>query len=80
MFRIESLLGLDIPTSSQLVIRPAVFAKKVDLEVVVKDVRKPMPTWIEKDGNWVQKPELTVDDVLNRPEDCFIITLVRPVG
>ncbi len=44
-------------------------------ELIVKDVRVPNPTWIETDGKWVQKPELSVSDFLLRSEDGLIITL-----
>jgi 4-amino-4-deoxy-L-arabinose transferase-like glycosyltransferase len=43
-------------------------------ELTVKDVRTPAPAWIERDGSWVRKPDLSVNDLLNRPEDCLIIT------
>lgn len=43
-------------------------------ELMVKDLRTPMRTWIEQHGKWVRKPDLSVNDLLNRPEECLIIT------
>ncbi|MBC8350626.1 MAG: glycosyltransferase family 39 protein [Planctomycetes bacterium] len=43
-------------------------------ELIVKDIRAPIPTWIERDGQWTRKPDLSVDEALDRDDECMIIT------
>lgn len=46
-------------------------------ELTLQGVCEPSPSWVEKDGKWVQKPRVSIDDVLRRSDECLIITTDR---
>lgn len=68
--------GADTQVASYGVLEPSwvFYSQRPIDELVVKDVRVPNATWVERGERWVRKPDVTVDDLLRRSGKSLIIT------
>ncbi len=68
--------GDDTRVASYGILEPSwVFYSQQSIdELSMRGIRQPSPTWVQRDGVWVAKPAIFVDDVLQRNAEHLIIT------